>query len=204
MRSVRITICTLLLTIGGHEAVHAQSADSGYRIVEQWSIPNGGFGRVVVLNKAKPSESVLRSLGDKLRQVTSAERNAFVWVYDDERAARNRRASIAERLTKTERQHHDRHYMAVYIRNANAGYHQYQFYPKGFDGPTHGEVLVRQAGRKLVAHGREGRRVLQRRRAHRKHLGDSDADRVNQRLHEIAAEVRAGNVYSVPWDSSDS
>ena len=29
-------------------------------------------------------------------------------------------------------------------------------------------------------------------------------NRINQRLSEIAAEVRAGNVYSIPWESSDS
>ena len=59
---------------------------------------------------------------------------------------------------------------------------------------------VRQAGRKLVVHVREGRRALQRRREDRKHARDSDADRIDRRLSEIAAEVRAGNVYSVPWE----
>jgi len=38
------------------------------------------------------------------------------------------------------------------------------------------------------------------RRKDRRHGRDSDADRINQRLSEIAAEVRAGNVYSVPWE----
>ena len=59
---------------------------------------------------------------------------------------------------------------------------------------------IRQAGRKLVAHVRAGRRALQGRRKDRRHGRDSDADRINQRLSEIAAEVRAGNVYSVPWE----
>ena len=59
---------------------------------------------------------------------------------------------------------------------------------------------VRQASRKLVAHVRAGRRALQGRRENRRHGRDSDADRINQRLSEIAAEVRAGNVYSVPWE----
>ena len=59
---------------------------------------------------------------------------------------------------------------------------------------------VRQAGRRLVTHVREGRRALQARRKDRGHARDSAADRINQRLSEIAAEVRAGNVYSIPWE----
>ena len=59
---------------------------------------------------------------------------------------------------------------------------------------------LRETSRKLVAHVREGRRVLQGRREDRRHARDSDAARIEQRLHEIAAEVRAGNVYQVPWE----
>src|SRR5688572_31984103 len=59
---------------------------------------------------------------------------------------------------------------------------------------------VRQAGRKLVAHVRERRRALQGRRKDRKHTRDSDADRIDRRLSEIAAEVRAGKLYQVPWE----
>lgn len=125
----------LSLTFWGYGAVvQAQSGDLAYRIVEQRSIPNGGFARTIVLSKANPSESVLRSLGERLRQDTKGERNAFVWAYDNERAARNRRAAVTESLSKAELQHHDRHYVALYSRNANTGHHEYEYYPKGFGG----------------------------------------------------------------------
>ena len=81
---------TLLLLSDGSIA-QSNAATPSYKIVEQWSIPNGGFGRAIVV-KANPTESELRALGERLRQDTRDERNAFVFVYDDERAARNRRA----------------------------------------------------------------------------------------------------------------
>ena len=59
---------------------------------------------------------------------------------------------------------------------------------------------IRQASRKPVAHVRRDSQGLQRRREDRRHGRGSDADRIKQRLSEIAAEVRAGKVYQVPWE----
>src|SRR5882672_3722900 len=84
-----------------------------YKIVEQWSIPNGGFGRAILV-KANPTETELRALGERLRQDTRNDRNAFIFVYDEEGAARNRRAAFAEKLSKAELKHHDRHQVAKY------------------------------------------------------------------------------------------
>lgn len=109
--------------------------DLTYRVVAQRPITNGGYSRTIVVNKAGPSESELRALGEKLKKDTKADRNAIVWAYDDERAARNRNAALAETLSKKETKHHDRHYVAIYMRIASSGHHEYQYYPKGFDGP---------------------------------------------------------------------
>lgn len=108
---------TLLLLSEGSIAQSTAAAPS-YKIVEQWSIPNGGFGRAIVV-KANPTEVELRALGEKLRQDTRNDRNAFVFVYDDERAARNTRAAFSEKLPKAELRQHDRHQVAKYFRNAN-------------------------------------------------------------------------------------
>ncbi len=135
MRKVLIGIFTAF-AFCNHEAVaQTQAGDLAYRVIEQRSIPNGGFARTIVINTVNPSESALRGLGERLKQDTKSERNAFVWVYDEERAARNRRAAISEKLSKAELQHHDRHYVALYSRNANTGHHEFEYYPKGFTGP---------------------------------------------------------------------
>lgn len=114
-----------------------QSSDAGtsYKILEQWSIPNGGFVRVIVTN-VNPTEPELRALGEKLRQDTKDERNAVVYVYDDEHAGRDARAAFSEQLSKTDLQHHDRHRVGTYWRNANTGLHEFDMTPAGLGGPN--------------------------------------------------------------------
>ena len=119
----------------GASVSQSGAAAPSYKVLEQWSIPNGGFGRAIVV-KANPTEEELRALGEKLRQDTRNERNAFVFVYDDERAARNRRAAFSEKLPKTDLRHHDRHQVAKYFRNANTGFHELDITAKGLDGPN--------------------------------------------------------------------
>jgi hypothetical protein len=106
-----------------------------YTVLEQWGLPNGGFGRTIVV-KANPTEEELRTLGEKLRQDTRHERNAFIFVYDDERAARNRLAAFSEKLPSADLRHHDRHQVAKYFRNANTGFHELDITPMGLDGPN--------------------------------------------------------------------
>jgi len=107
-----------------------------YKIVEEWAIPDGGFGRTIVLKKANPTEAQLRSLGQKLRQYTENEGNAFIFVYDDERAAQYRLAAFREELTVAQKRYHDRHAVAVYARNTQTGFDQLTLHPRGLGGPT--------------------------------------------------------------------
>ncbi len=57
-----------------------------YRIVREWSIPNGGYGREVVIDPVHRNEKDMKALGDQFRQDTKNDRNAFITVYDDEKA----------------------------------------------------------------------------------------------------------------------
>jgi hypothetical protein len=136
----RIAICHflagLIVAIGFvSDAAYARSTLS-YKIVEEWAIPEGGFGRTIVLKKANPTQAELRALGQKLRQYTEREGNAFIFVYDDERAARYRLAAFREELTEAQARYHDRHAVAVYAHNTNTGFHQFTLHPKGLVGPT--------------------------------------------------------------------
>ena len=106
-----------------------------YKTVDQWNIGSAGFGKVVVLNKPNPTEQELRVLAEKLKQDTKNDKITFIFIYDDERAARNRRAATSETLTKAEMQHYYRHQVAQYLRNANSGVHKLVIYPKGLSGP---------------------------------------------------------------------
>jgi hypothetical protein len=116
-------------------AKESESAPT-YTIVRQWTIPNGGFGKVILLSKSGPNEQELRALGEKLKRDTASDRNAWIFVYDDERAARNRDAALSEKLSVTDMKQHNRHMVASYARNANTGYHMLLINVAGLDGPS--------------------------------------------------------------------
>lgn len=125
----------LILAFNSISIAESNPTQPAYKVVEQWRIPNGGFGRTIVI-KSSPTEGELRALGDHLKRDTQSERNSVVVVYDTERAARNRLAAFNDKLTKAELQYHDRHRVALYLRNANTGYHELAMTVKGLDGPN--------------------------------------------------------------------
>jgi hypothetical protein len=93
-----------------------------YDIVRQWTIPNGGFGRVVVISKANAQESGLRALAETLKYDTASDRNAFVFIFDDRRAAAMYERAL--NLNRKDGRFYDRHFVAMYSRNVNTGLHR--------------------------------------------------------------------------------
>lgn len=116
-------------------APEAAGATVAYKVVEQWSIPNGGYGRVVVIDPKQRTEAGLRALAEKLRHDTAADRNAFVVIYDNARAASLRKAADAYKLNKRDAKFHDDHALGSYIRNRNTGVHELNMLLQGLDGP---------------------------------------------------------------------
>jgi hypothetical protein len=106
-----------------------------YTIVEQWSIPNGGFGKVVVIPDQAANEASLRALGEQFRYDTRGDRNAFIFVFSDPKAAAMRRAVLADEASKKNLAVYDRHFVAMYSRNINTGFHRLNMTPKGINGP---------------------------------------------------------------------
>lgn len=105
-----------------------------YRIVDQWAIPNGGFGRVIVVPESSATEQALRALGEQLKVDTKRDRNAFVCVYSSARAASMRQAAMGDTISKADAAFYDAHFVAVYNRNANTGNHQLTLTPDGLNG----------------------------------------------------------------------
>jgi hypothetical protein len=106
-----------------------------YQTINEWRIPNGGYGRVIVINPSNCNDADMRALGKQLRNETRLDRNAFVVIYDDLRAARLRNAALAERLSQKELEYHDKHLIGSYMRNASTGFHQLVFGFSGIHGP---------------------------------------------------------------------
>jgi len=106
-----------------------------YQIVKQWAIPNGGYGRVIVVDPAQRSEAGLLAVAEQLRRDTKNDRNAFAFIYDQRDAAMLRDAALEERLSKADMKQHDDHMIGTYIRNANTGFHAVTIALQGVNGP---------------------------------------------------------------------
>ena len=109
-----------------------------YRVIEQWSIPNNGHGRVIVIDPSHRRAADLRALARQLRDETVTERVAVVVIYDDERAARLWRTlgTPDEPRDKRTLAFHDRHQIGSYLRNTYTGENTFQFSLEGFGGPA--------------------------------------------------------------------
>lgn len=105
-----------------------------YQTVKQWPIPNGGFGRVIVVDPKYRNERDMRALAKQFQLSTAKDRNAFIFVYDDSLAASRRDAAIKDALGRKEVGHHDAHFIGSYIRNINTGYHKFQIMLQGVNG----------------------------------------------------------------------
>lgn len=103
-----------------------------YRIVDQWKIPNGGFGKVILIDPKHKTEKDMRALGETLKQDTTGDRNAFIFIYDNERASKMHRKSPPEG-TK-EGRFFDEHSVGNYMRNINTGHHAMLILLKGVNG----------------------------------------------------------------------
>lgn len=106
-----------------------------YDVVDERKIPNGGYARVIVVGQASRTEQGILDLADQLRRDTSADRNAFIFIYDDKKAASMRDAALSERLKESDLKFHDSHMIGSYMRNANSGFHSVTMALKGTSGP---------------------------------------------------------------------
>src|SRR4051812_36112004 len=89
------TSCGVLLTARDIRSSPSSPSDQiTYQIAQEWSIPNGGFGRVIVVDPKYRNEKDMRTLANRLKLDTARDRNAFVFIYDDAVAASRRLAAI--------------------------------------------------------------------------------------------------------------
>ena len=113
----------LLVIIGAHNLFFSSAPDSPpYLVVTQSIIPNGGYYWVVAIDSQYRNEPDMRRLAARLRYDTRHDRNAIIWIYDNQTAASMRDDAIANRLGQQDMQHHDSHFIGSYIRNANTGF----------------------------------------------------------------------------------
>ena len=106
-----------------------------YQVVEEWPIPNGGYGRAIVISPEHRIEEDMVQLGRQLHRDTYRDRNAFIFIFDDKVAASNRKAALGEQLGKVDLDHFDAHMIGSYTRNGTTGYHTITIFLQGANGP---------------------------------------------------------------------
>lgn len=122
-----------------NEAVQSpvdQKPQIAYQVVEEWNIPNGGYGRVIVIDSTHRNETDLLKLADQLNNFTRQDRHAVIDIYDNEAAALMRRDAFQKNLSKKDLAFHDLHVIGFYNRNINTGYHAITITLKGIMGPA--------------------------------------------------------------------
>ena len=112
------------------EAVVVQKQAS-YEIIDRWSIPNGGEGKVIVISPEHLNEADMATLGETLKQDTKSDRNANISIFDNKRAALLRDSVLKDKARTSDQDFYDKHFIGQYSKNGNSEYHQLDIY---FDG----------------------------------------------------------------------
>ena len=107
-----------------------------FREVERWAIPPGSFGRTIVIDQSTATEGDLRKLGDQLREELRDEPNSIVFIFNDERAARMRKDVTADSVSAEDAALYDRHFVGIYSKNGNTGFHRLAIHAEGLNGST--------------------------------------------------------------------
>jgi hypothetical protein len=119
-----------------------------YSIVQEWRIPAGGYGRVIVIHPRHRNEVDMRKLGNELREEHRRDRIANIEIYDDRRAAALRQeALLSDDRGSPDVAHHDQHRIGIYSKNVNTGHHQLQIALEGFMADPDGWITVEYLAR---------------------------------------------------------
>lgn len=106
-----------------------------YQIIKSWEIPNGGQGKVVVIDPKWFKDRQMKLVSDKIHADTKNERNAFVFVFTDVKAANMRDAASGGQLNQADQDYYDDHYAGQYTKNINSGLDEFAVY---YDGLLNG------------------------------------------------------------------
>lgn len=105
-----------------------------YEIYKRWSIPNGGEGKVVIITPDYMNETDMPLVGEKLKNDTKSDRNAFISVFTDKKAADMRDQVLTDKLSEKDRDFYDIHYVGQYNKNGNSGFNEFVIYYDGVMG----------------------------------------------------------------------
>ena len=102
-----------------------------YKILREWRIPNGGFGRDIFISMKFKNEKDLKDLGLNLKYLAREDPNSVITVLDNQKAENY--FKNAGNLTDQQEDFLNKHIVGVYNKNSNTGYHKFQISVNGVD-----------------------------------------------------------------------
>ncbi len=135
MRLIFLLILFTVLQVPNAHAAQPSVSATMYQIIEQWPIGSQGHGQSIVTAVRGPTQAQLKALADQLKLDTKTDKVAVIWIFDDERAAKNRKMIGSGALSKSDEKFYSQHFVGQYQRISSSGTHQLFLYPKGANGP---------------------------------------------------------------------
>ena len=140
-----------LLLLAVTETGDCENKTVTYRVIEQWmmtsigdrktgSIKLVGSGKVIVIDAALRNEEDLKKLGEQLKADTKADQVSMVFIFDDEKAAANRKDALAKNVSKEDLAHFEKHSIGSYSRTGSTGVSTLKIF---LDGPNGKTVVVK-------------------------------------------------------------
>lgn len=105
-----------------------------YEELQKWTINNGGYGKTILISESYLNEETMTRLGLQLKYDTRDDKNAFIMVFTDRKAALLRNEIGTGSLSKTDEDFYDKHYVGQYTKNGNSGFHAFAIYFDGVSG----------------------------------------------------------------------
>jgi len=105
-----------------------------YTVVSEWSIPNGGKGRTILVNPELRTEEGLMQVSQELRREHQRDRHAQIEIYDSRRAAEMRQRVMNETASTEDEAYYDSHKIGFYQKNSISGHHAFIMALDGMEG----------------------------------------------------------------------
>lgn len=107
---------------------------NSYEIHRRWKIPNGGWGKTIVIPESCATDSRLEDLGKVLDHNARHDRNAFIFIFSSEKAAEmyDRVSELSER----ELEQYESEFVGSYFKNGNTGLREMRIQAEGLHGPS--------------------------------------------------------------------
>lgn len=99
-----------------------------YEVYDEWDL-----GKVVIVSPEYFNENDMPLVGEKLRNDFGNESHAFIFVYDDKKAASMRKNDINQ-YSQSEQDYYFRHFIGQYTRNMDSDYNQFEIYYDTING----------------------------------------------------------------------